>query len=114
MESVRMERLAKRIEERRAGKGIRAAAKEVGVSSATLSRVENGGVPDLETFVKICKWLDEDPAIYLGMNPANRSTAPTARVHFKKGTAIKKDSAKALGAMILAVQQTMLEEELDD
>ena len=114
MESVRIERLAKRIQERRAGKGIRAAAQEVGVSSATLSRVENGGVPDLETFVKICRWLDEDPAIYLGMRPATRSTTPTARVHFKKGAAIKEDSARALGTMILAVQQTLLEEELDD
>jgi transcriptional regulator with XRE-family HTH domain len=113
MESVRIARLAKRIQVRRAGKGIRAAAQEVGVSPATLSRVENGKVPDLETFSKICIWLGEDPAIYLGARTQARTVPPTARVHFKKGAAIRKDSAKALGEMILAAQQALLEEELD-
>ncbi len=113
MESIRLELLAKRIQEHRAGKGIREAAKEVGISSATLSRVENNKIPDLETFRKICKWLGEDPAVYLGMPLRPSSVAPTARVHFKKGIAIKKDSAKALGEMILAAQQALLEEELE-
>jgi transcriptional regulator with XRE-family HTH domain len=109
MEAIRIDRLAHRIQERRAGKGIREAAKEVGVSPATLSRIENGKVPDLETFSKICHWLDEDPAIYLGLRPATAGV-PTARVHFKKGAAIKKDSARALGEMILAAQHALIEE----
>lgn len=113
MDSIRIDRLAQRIQERRAGRGIREAASEVGVSPATLSRVENGKIPDLETFSRICRWLGEDPAIYLGMRPAASSSVPTARVHFKKGAAIKKDSAKALGEMILAAQQALLEEELE-
>jgi transcriptional regulator with XRE-family HTH domain len=113
MESVRIDRLAKRIQQRRAGKGIRAVAIEVGVSPATLSRVENGKIPDLETFSKICRWLGEDPAVYLGMHPATQSTMPTARVHFKKGAAIRKDSAKSLSEMILATQKILLEEGLD-
>lgn len=114
MESIGIELLAKRIQERRGGNGIRNTAKEIGISPATLSRVENNNVPDLETFSKICKWLGEDPSIYLGLAPSQSSAAPTARVHFKKGIAIKKDSAKALGEMILAAQQALLEEELED
>jgi transcriptional regulator with XRE-family HTH domain len=115
MDHVRMERLAKRIKEKRAGTGIRAAAEEVGVSPATLSRVENGGIPDLETFANICRWLGEDPATYLGTgNVSKAAAAPTARVHFKKGVTMKEDSARALGAMILAVQRTLLKEEQDD
>ena len=107
-----MDRLAQRIQEHRAGKGIREAAKEVGVSSATLSRVENGKVPDLETFSRICRWLQEDPAEYLGVPITTRSASvPTARVHFKKGAAIKQDSAKALGELILAAQRALMEEE---
>ncbi|HSB96026.1 MAG TPA: helix-turn-helix transcriptional regulator [Spongiibacteraceae bacterium] len=113
MNSIKIDRLAQRIGERRAGKGIREAAKEVGVSPATLSRVENGKIPDLETFSKICQWIGEDPAIYLGITPKPSTSAPTARVHFKKGSAIKKDSAKALGELILAAQQALLEEELE-
>jgi transcriptional regulator with XRE-family HTH domain len=112
MESIRIQQLARRIQERRAGKGVREAAKEVGISPATLSRVENEHVPDLETYRKICLWLEEDPAVFLGFKPENTGTT-TARVHFKKGAAIKPDSAKALSEMILLAQQAFLEEELE-
>lgn len=113
MESIKNELLAQRIRERRAGRGIREAAREVGVSPATLSRVENGKIPDLATFGKVCRWLGEDPGIYLGMEPTSFRSVLTARVHFKKGAAIKKDSAKALAEMILAVQRTLFEEDLE-
>ena len=93
--------------------GIREAAREAKVSPATLSRVENGKVPDLETFSKICQWLGEDPAEFLGFKPAHPSTLQTAQVHFKKGSAIKKDSAKALSEMILAAQRALLKEEME-
>ena len=41
--------------------GIRETAKEIGVSPATLSRVERQEIPSLETYAKICKWLKIDP-----------------------------------------------------
>jgi transcriptional regulator with XRE-family HTH domain len=110
MNPVAAEELARRIQERRAGKGIREAAKEVGVSAATLSRVENGKIPDLETFGRICRWLGDDPSIYLGLEP-RASDAPRAQVHFKKGAAIEMDSAKALADMILLTQQALLAED---
>ncbi len=112
MDSTQMERLARRIREYRAGKGIREAAKEIGVSPATLSRVENGNIPDLETFGRVCQWLREDPAQYLGLEPVSRGTK-SARVHFKKGTAIKPDSAKALSEMILLAHKAFFEDELE-
>jgi DNA-binding XRE family transcriptional regulator len=33
------------------------AAEEIGVSTSTLSRVENGSLPTLKAAVKICRWL---------------------------------------------------------
>lgn len=113
MESIKIDRLAKQIQSRRAGKGVREAAKDVGISPATLSRVENGKIPDLETFRRICTWLGDDPAIYLGMKLANSVPTPTARVHFKKGAAIRQDSAKALSDMIVLAQRAFLDEELE-
>jgi transcriptional regulator with XRE-family HTH domain len=113
MNSIPIDRLAERIQEKRAGKGVREAASEVGVSPATLSRIENGKIPDLETFGKVCRWLGEDPAIYLGLPPQTAAATPTARVHFKKGAAIQKDTAKALADMILAAQEALLKEELE-
>lgn len=113
MDSTQIERLARRIREHRAGKGIREAAKEIGVSAATLSRIENGNVPDLETFGRVCQWLHEDPAQYLGLKPVLRGTQ-SARVHFKKGAAIKQDSAKALSEMILLAHKAFFEDELEN
>lgn len=40
--------------------GIREAAKAIGISAATLSRIENGNIPDLITCKKICDWLHVD------------------------------------------------------
>jgi len=46
------------IKEKRGKTGLREIAKEIGdVSAATISRIESGKVPDVETFIKICKWL---------------------------------------------------------
>jgi transcriptional regulator with XRE-family HTH domain len=110
MDFSAVESLAVRIQEKRGGMGIREAAKQVGVSPATLSRVENKKIPDLETFEKICQWLGDDPSLYLGI-AASAKTIPCAQVHFKKGSAIEFDSAKALADMILLTHQALREED---
>ena len=47
------------IKSKRGKKGLRDAAEDIGdISAATLSRVEQGKLPDVETFIRICKWLD--------------------------------------------------------
>ncbi len=105
-----IEKLASRIKEKRKGQGVRQAALDAKISSATLSRIENGKVPDLETFEKICSWLGDDPAIYLS-TPPQRSNTPRAQVHFKKESAIEPDSAKALSEMISLAHKYLLEED---
>jgi transcriptional regulator with XRE-family HTH domain len=111
MSEIRIAQLAARMQQRRADKGVRAAASEVGISPATFSRVENHGIPDLETFGKICQWLGEDPAIYLGLTPKQSLPTQSARVHFRKGVTMRPDSAKALGELILAAQRALLSED---
>lgn len=44
--------------------GIREISKQIGISASTFSRVENGATPDLETFFKICKWLNKEASNY--------------------------------------------------
>jgi transcriptional regulator with XRE-family HTH domain len=105
---MNIELLAEGILRKRSIKGVREAAKEIGISSATLSRVENKKVPDLATFGKICAWLEDDPAIYLGLVKSNPTSL--VRVHFKKESAISPDSAKALSEMILLAQKALLNE----
>lgn len=47
------------------GVGVRAAAKEAGVSTATLSRVENGKACDALTFVRLSYWRGMDINYYV-------------------------------------------------
>ena len=65
-------------------------------------------MPDLETFAKLCKWLDRDPREFLGMEVSEASAAsPTAVVHFKKKKTVKVETANALGELILAAQRAI-------
>ncbi len=53
-----MERLARLVRTKRGSKGLRETATVIGnVSPSTLSRVESGKMPDLETFLLLCDWL---------------------------------------------------------
>ena len=42
-----------------------ACAKSIGISKSTLSRVENGNMPDLLTYFKIVQWLGTDSKEYI-------------------------------------------------
>jgi transcriptional regulator with XRE-family HTH domain len=98
-----IEDLGRLIVVKRGGRGIREAAAQIEISPATLSRVERGHMPDLETFAKICRWLDRDPREFLGMEPAEAE--PQAVVHFRKKKTVSRETAQALGELILAVQR---------
>lgn len=53
------ELLASMLKAKRGKVGLRAVAEQIdGVSVATLSRIEQGKIPDVDTFIKICRWLD--------------------------------------------------------
>jgi len=91
---------------KRDGRGVRAAAVDVGVSSATLSRVENGHMPDLMTFAKICRWLERDPREFLGFETPEPSV-PQAVAHFRKKKTVSVDTAQALGELIISAQRAL-------
>ena len=94
---------------KRGSRGVRAAALEAAVSTATFSRVENGHMPDLATFAKLCTWLQRDPRDFLGMESdgAEEIERPDAVVHFKKKKTVNMETAKALGELILAAQRAV-------
>ena len=98
-------RAAKRRDE--LGLGIRAAAKEIGISHPTLSRIERGHLPDLENYQRICRWLGEDSET--NVTSATPTTilangSAVAEVHFRKRATVSPKTAQALAQMILAAQ----------
>lgn len=102
-----LESLGPLILKRRGKQGVRATAKQIGISPATLSRVENGHLPDLENFRKICQWLKVDPSTILGMD-SEAMSRPTASVHFRKQQSLAPETAMALGELILAAQRAAI------
>ena len=57
------DKLATLVRSKRGNRGLRETAKEIGnVSPSTISRVENGKTPDMETFFALCDWLEIPPA----------------------------------------------------
>ena len=111
-------KLGKLVMERRGSEGVREFAKKLGVSPATLSRVENGKLPDLETFSKICDKLDLDPAEILQVGKKSTahskitSAPPTAvHVHFRADPHQDLEAAQDLAKLILAAQKHAAEME---
>jgi len=89
---------------------LREAAKEIGIGAATLMRVENGRVPDLETFGKICNWLGLEPGTFLGFDKHEQSqdehdTDPTRSLlvsaHLRVDKTPQPETVQALATMIL-------------
>lgn len=102
---ISIDELGRLMRTKRGIRGVRAAAADVDISSATFSRVENGHMPDLETFAKICKWVDRDPGEFLGIEGSGGSAEPpAAQVHLRKKKTVSKETAESLGALILAAQ----------
>ena len=91
-----LENLGRRVIEKRGAQGIRATAKEIGLSHATLSRVERGFLPDLEASPKPNK---------------NSQPSGVAQVHFRKKPTTSPDTAHALAELILAAQKALLSED---
>jgi len=57
MSKIDTGKLSSMIKSKRGNKGMRDVSKEIGVSAPTLSRIEQGKVPDVDTFIKLCEWL---------------------------------------------------------
>jgi transcriptional regulator with XRE-family HTH domain len=89
---MKIDELAQLVLRTRGSMGIRAAAKEIGISPTTLSRIERGHVPDLRTLGKVCDWVGVDSAKFTGIGGLE--------IAFKKKSAVSGDTAKSLATLI--------------
>ncbi len=60
------EAFAKAIKAKRTklGIGVRGLS-DIGIIGSTVSRIENGKNPDLETYVRLCRWLKKPFGTYI-------------------------------------------------
>ena len=97
---------------------MRQAAEEIGISAATLMRIENGRTPDIETFGKVCQWLGTNPGDFLGFEPTGGSSSgePPIQIsaHFRVERAPRPETASALARMLLFVATREKKSEIPD
>ena len=103
-------RLGAMLRDRRGGRGIREVAQEIGISPATLTRVEGGRLPDIATFQKICSWLKINPAEVLDIstanNPVSAETA-VAAVHLRADQTLPEAAAADLAQLIVVAHREL-------
>ena len=106
MAKITLQNLGTIVREKRGAQGLRAVANEIGTSAPTLSRIESGKMPDLQTFGKLCRWLELDPSELLGVTPRQTEASPAqvAVAHLKARREIEPKTASALAHAILRAQ----------
>ncbi|MGA2605961.1 MAG: helix-turn-helix transcriptional regulator [Halobacteriota archaeon] len=103
-------RLGAMLRDRRGGRGIRQVAQEIGISPATLTRVEGGRLPDIATFQKMCSWLKVNPAEILDIPTDNNPTsteALVAAVHLRADQTLPEGAASDLAQLIVVAHREL-------
>ena len=84
-DDVRVEELGAMIRARldQDGLKLRDAAIETGISSATLSRVLNGKLPDTKTFAALVRWLGVSADLFIPSRRQAQSTPEAIEAHLR-------------------------------
>src|SRR5947199_745705 len=99
------------VRERRSTNKLRETAGEIGISAATLLRVESGRIPDVPTFGKLCNWLGMDPKSFLGFHEERATHAGVSMsAHFKADRNPQEATIKALAQMLFLAANPIIAE----
>ena len=105
MKARKLSVLGAKVREKRGDAKLRDTATAIGISAPTLMRIEAGRMPDIQTFGKICQWLQVSPESFLGYNNNEESEIkenPTqVSVHLKAPKSMSSETLGALSRMIL-------------
>ena len=98
--------LATMVRRQRGQRGLREAAADMqSVSPSTLSRVENGKMPDMETFLSICDWLNVSPAHFFknsGEQPSELDTPDSIAMQLRADKHLDPATAHVLATLVKA------------
>lgn len=98
----------------RGTRGLRVVAKELeDVSSSTLSRIEQGNLPDLNTFMRLCRWMEVSPERFTAKANKSKSKAQTISTqeivyaHLRGDRILEPKTVNALITMIEAAYKAV-------
>lgn len=110
MTNLSPEKLGQLVLRKRGSMGVRAAAKEIKISPATLSRIERGHIADVQTMNKIFEWLNLDPREFFGYKSEHTNQARAVQIMFKNKKTMKPTTAESLAKLIMAAHKSFQEE----
>ncbi len=90
------------VRHKRSNKGLREISSVTGVSASTLSRIENGKIPDIDTFLAVCDWLEIPPAEFIKntKNKGKKDDYSTICAFLRTDGRLKPEVADALCVLI--------------
>ena len=98
------EKFSAMLKSKRGNKGLRAVAQEIGeISASTLSRIEQGNLPDVDTFIRICKWLGISPEDFTNDEDSTYRKASNQEIiisHLRADRTLPPNTITALAEMI--------------
>ena len=101
--------LATMVRTQRGNRGLRETAAEIGnLSPSTLSRVENGKIPDMEPFLLLCDWLKVPPAHFFKNTNKTASTDIDTSSDTSEAIAIQLRADKHLDPTTASVLATLV------
>jgi DNA-binding Xre family transcriptional regulator len=120
MPPLSLSNLGTMVRKKRGNAKLRDTAQVIGISPATLMRVESGRIPDIETFGKICRWLEVDPGSFLGFKSETSvqraqkaATLPLfVSAHLRADQTPKSETVHSLAKMILLAAQSQFSTEV--
>jgi len=108
--------LAESLRSKRGKRGLREISEEMnGIGIATLSRIENGKIPDVETFLAICHWLQVSPSEFIKKSDENTVTDTIDEVegHFRADQNLDPELAHVLAEFMKRAFTVVSEETLN-
>lgn len=102
---IDMEEFAAHLKARRAERPLKEVADEIGdISASTLSRIENGKLPDLNTYMKICRWLGESSDRFAVGDKKKKEPTSAEDIVYAHLRADKKLDPKTANALITMIE----------
>jgi transcriptional regulator with XRE-family HTH domain len=108
--------LAESLKLKRGKRGLREVSEEMnGIGISTLSRIENGKMPDVETFLAICHWLQVSPNEFIKKPDGGMATDTIDEVegHFRADQNLDPELARVLAGFMKIAYNVVTEETLN-
>jgi transcriptional regulator with XRE-family HTH domain len=90
------------------GLSLREASESSGVPVATLSRIEQGRMPDLATFIRVVEWIGEPPGRFFAPALERTENTPEAIAeHLMADPALPPAAAQQIAGIVRDLYQTL-------